>query len=332
MVALDIVKASNTKLPSHLVAVFVGGTSGIGEYALKSFARHCQFPRAYFIGRSQKSADRILSELKTTNANGEYTFRQADTSLIKNVDKVCEELKSKEKHINILFLTTGTLASGQETAEGLHAAASLIIHSRTRFIVNLLPLLRAAPDLRRVVSTLCGTLEGPFANEDFQARNVSLMKARGQGASAVTLSLETVAKAAPEVSFVHDFPGPVRSNIARDSGFVPMLMKWVFKIFGPFIFIPNEESGERHLYLATSARYPPPIGGASGVPVDDGASIANGTDGKPGSGVYSVDQVCESGVKNVDVLKKLRTEGWDKKLWKHIQGEYVRITGKESIN
>ncbi|KAF2476698.1 uncharacterized protein BDR25DRAFT_300590 [Lindgomyces ingoldianus] len=332
MVFLDLVKSSNTKLPSHLVAVFVGGTSGIGEYALKAFAKHCKHPRAYFIGRSQKAADRISSELKTLNPDGEYIFMRMDTGLLKNVDKACQELKAKEKVINILFITTGTLSSGTDTEEGLHLAASLIVHSRTRFMLNLLPLLRAAPDLRRVVSVMAGTKEGPFVNEDFQCRNVPLMRARGQGASTITLSLETVAKMAPEVSFIHDFPGPVRSNIARDPGFVPFILKAIFKVFGPLVYIPNDESGERHLYLATSAQYPPHDGEASGVPVGGGLAIAHGTNGKPGSGVYTVDQHCESGgAKNEELLAKLRTEGWDKKIWDHIQGEFVRITGKESI-
>jgi NAD(P)-dependent dehydrogenase (short-subunit alcohol dehydrogenase family) len=113
MVALTAVKASNALLASslpNLVAVFVGGTSGIGEFTLKAFAQHTLEPRAYLIGRSQEAGDRIKAECQKLNPTGEFIFMKADTSLIRNVDKVCEEIKAKETKINILFLTTGTLA------------------------------------------------------------------------------------------------------------------------------------------------------------------------------------------------------------------------------
>ena len=113
MVALTAVKASNVLLASslpNLVAVFVGGTSGIGEFTLKAFAQHTRQPRAYFIGRSQEAGNRIKAECQKLNPTGEFIFMEADTSLIRNIDKVCDEIKTKEKNINILFLTTGTLA------------------------------------------------------------------------------------------------------------------------------------------------------------------------------------------------------------------------------
>lgn len=113
MVSLTAMRASNariaTDLPPGLVGVFIGATSGIGENSLKAFAKHASKPRAYFVGRSQAAGDRILSELKAINPEGSYVFRKADVSLIKVVDEVCQEIKAKEKAINILFLSPGVL-------------------------------------------------------------------------------------------------------------------------------------------------------------------------------------------------------------------------------
>ena len=113
MVSLPEVQASNSRivssLPSGLVAVFVGGTRGIGETAVKQFAKHVRQPRVYIIGRSQVDAEGTIAECKKLNAEGEYIFIKADVSLIRAVDDVCKEIKSKEKAINVLFLTTGTL-------------------------------------------------------------------------------------------------------------------------------------------------------------------------------------------------------------------------------
>jgi NAD(P)-dependent dehydrogenase (short-subunit alcohol dehydrogenase family) len=116
MVALPEVQSSNSRiasaLPPGLVAVFVGGTNGIGETTLKQFAKHARKPRVYFIGRSQEAGDRIAAECKALNSDGEYIFVKADTSLIRNVDDICRDIEANEKSVNLLFLSTGSLIVG----------------------------------------------------------------------------------------------------------------------------------------------------------------------------------------------------------------------------
>lgn len=113
MVSYSEVKASNAKissqLPAGLVAVFVGGTNGIGEYTLRQFARYAKSPRVYFIGRSQEAGSRIAKECTSLSNGGTFTFIRADASLIRNVDSVCKDIKSKESAINLLVLSIGTL-------------------------------------------------------------------------------------------------------------------------------------------------------------------------------------------------------------------------------
>ena len=213
-----------------------------------------------------------------------------------------------------------------ETSEGLHFAAALVHHSRNRFITNLLPLLQQATALRRVVSVFAATKEGPVDAADFQGLKVPMLAQRGHASSIVTLSLEAVANKAPNVSFIHDFPGPVRSNIARGTkGAVMFTMKAVFKVIGPFIYIPTEESGERHLFVATSAKYPAGVDGdkAPGVPLAGGVAVARGTNGKVGSGVYSIDSSGESaGPKVEELLARFRKEKLVEKVWEDTEGEY----------
>lgn len=116
MVSLKAVQASNalipSTLPSGLVAVFVGAASGIGEYTLKGFARYTLQPQIYNVGRSQEAPDRIEAECKALNAGVQYTFIQDDVSLIQSVDVVCEQIKKREKSINVLCLSAGTLVTG----------------------------------------------------------------------------------------------------------------------------------------------------------------------------------------------------------------------------
>lgn len=113
MVSLTEVQSSNSFIPSvlppGLVAVFVGATSGIGETTLKQFAKYTRQARVYFIGRSQEAGDRITAECKELNKEGEYAFIRADVSLIKVVDDICRDIKSKEQAINLLFQCQGTM-------------------------------------------------------------------------------------------------------------------------------------------------------------------------------------------------------------------------------
>ena len=111
MVSLATVRSSNalvsSKLPAGLVAVFVGGTSGIGEISLRTLVKYTSKPRIYIVGRSQDAADRISEESKALNPNGEFIFLKADVSLVRVVDEVCKEIKAREKFINLLFLSAG---------------------------------------------------------------------------------------------------------------------------------------------------------------------------------------------------------------------------------
>jgi NADP-dependent 3-hydroxy acid dehydrogenase YdfG len=117
MVSIGQIRSSNARiaeyLPAGLVAVFAGGTSGIGESTMKQFARHAVQPRIYFIGRSDNAAARISAELTAINPAGKYRFIRADLSLLHNVDDVCREIKTKESYVNLLFLTPGTLLTGK---------------------------------------------------------------------------------------------------------------------------------------------------------------------------------------------------------------------------
>jgi len=116
MVALEVIRASNQRiaatLPPGLVAVFVGATNGVGETTLRQFAKYVPSPRVYLIGRSQEAGTRITNECKALNPQGEFIFISKDTSLMRNVDDICDELKRREKTINLLFLTIGTLQTG----------------------------------------------------------------------------------------------------------------------------------------------------------------------------------------------------------------------------
>ena len=110
MVTLPLVRKTNTTFVTStpLVAVFVGGTSGIGEYALRALARNhasttSQAPpslRIYIVGRNAAAASKIIADCKTLcpGPQCKFTFVKAqDLALLKDVDRVCEEIIRLER-------------------------------------------------------------------------------------------------------------------------------------------------------------------------------------------------------------------------------------------
>lgn len=114
MTELSRISAFNSKIasafPSGLTAVFVGGTSGVGEYTLKALSKYVPRSRFYIIGRSKESADRIIRECIEQNHECCFEFINADISQLKNVDNVSRQIMAKENSINLLFQTQGTMA------------------------------------------------------------------------------------------------------------------------------------------------------------------------------------------------------------------------------
>lgn len=177
---------------------------------------------------------------------------------------------------------------------------------------NLLPLIANATSLRRVVSVFIAGLEGQIKMDDFQGWHMKLMAKRDHAASITTLSLEYHHQDFPQVSFVHNFPGVVKSGIARGTtGALMGVFKGVLRVFGGLFYMPLEEAGDRHLFLATSARYSAGADDvAAGVPLVGPVTLARGTNGETGSGVYSIDAGGESASWAVEqVLAGLRSDG-----------------------
>jgi len=339
MVSLEAIRASNARiaseLPAGLVAVFFGATSGIGETTLKQFAQRARQPRIYFAGRREDEGNRIKTELKTMNPDGEYHYLKCDASLLKNVDQLCRDIKSKESAINLLFVTVGTLITGKQTEEGLPYSSALTYYARMRFVINLLPLLSHATSLRRVVTIFAGSKEGKIFTDDFQAKNLGLTSVRGHVTSMITLGFEAIAKQAPGVSFIHDYPGFVKTGLSRElKGPAAAIMRVVFTPVMAILKIPIDEVGERQTFFATSARFPPTAGEpkADGLTLGKGVETAVSTDGKVGGGVYSIDYEAEGTDPKVqELLAQLRKDGTAEKAWKHTQDEFVRITGSPAI-
>ncbi|KAJ5046713.1 uncharacterized protein L3040_003945 [Drepanopeziza brunnea f. sp. 'multigermtubi'] len=190
MVSIKDIRKSNetfkaSSQASGLVAVFVAATSGNCAWILSS----------------KKGAKPLLAETRASSPGGTFKFIETEISLIKNVDKACDEIESKE--------TKGR----DKSVEGIDIPHALRYDSRIRFISNLLALLKQSP-LPRVMSVPAGGRESAIDTTDLEVKNdFTFVQAAETGTTQTTLAFEELARSNPTITFIHKYPGLVNSGV-----------------------------------------------------------------------------------------------------------------------
>lgn len=247
---------------------------------------------------------------------------QKDVALLKNVDEVCDELRRREKKINCLVLTAGYLSvrGRDQTLEGLDCKMTTNYYARIRWATNLIPQLNAATkagELSRVLTVLAAGSEGEINLNDLDLRHgFSLHACMAHCVVMTDFMMEELAKRHPGISFIHSYPGSVKTGIANElTAPIRLAVKVLYAVMSPWI-LNLQESGERHLFQITSQCYPPVRVTSAGIAVPHGLHIIQGSDGQPGSGAYLLDW---DGKPTGDqkIINKYRALGFGKIVWDH---------------
>lgn len=112
MVSISLIRQSNNQINELLVprvAVFVGGTSGIGKITLAEVARVGIGFKAYVIGRkeSEHPFKAFIEELHQIQPDTNVIWVEGEVSLLSEVKRICDHIKTLESQIDLLFMTTG---------------------------------------------------------------------------------------------------------------------------------------------------------------------------------------------------------------------------------
>ncbi|KAI0448217.1 hypothetical protein F4803DRAFT_14080 [Xylaria telfairii] len=332
MVSHKYIQASNALIndaTAPRVAVFVGGTSGIGKLTVRALVATGASIRIYLVGRksSEERTRAFIQELHAINPKAELVWAEGEVALLAESRRVCDIIKRKESSVDLLFLTAGYAPFGErkETTEGLEIAQSLEYYSRILFILQLLPLLRKA-EAPRVVSVLGGGLERVTSInlDDLDLKkpgNFSGMNAQVHYVAMNTIGLEKLAGDNPDVAFIHSWPGWVNTGNVRRGLDVNSMWGWFVRlVLEPLIGLlsfNDEESAQKHLFQCTSAAF-----GGRGVPWQ----------GKPGvntlqqqtNGLFLVNYKCDC-TPNAKVMPILREKALDR-VWDHtreVLGPYM---------
>ncbi|RAK83482.1 hypothetical protein BO79DRAFT_260146 [Aspergillus costaricaensis CBS 115574] len=364
MVELDDVRATNTALVQRqpLVAVFFGGTSGIGHYTLRALAtaeaNGGKGFRAYIVGRNIKAAEEIIAECRGICPKAQIRFLQTeDISLIQNVDRVCEEIVQMEEkeqqdpRIDYLMLSQGgpiyqprkgafeiidyicISDNFADTKEGIDVTMSLMYYSRMRAITKLLPLLLKSTLPATVVSVFAAGYEQKLFPDDLSLRdlnNYNYSTARSHMIYMHVCFMETLAEQnRGELSLIHIFPGLVLGPGFEKHdlpAWFKVLWRYIFvPFFAPFLTVPPSESGDRMLSLASS-RYPPR--GATSSQNKEETTV--GTDGELGSGAYSLGKNGDTNY-NAKSYEKINKDELRQRVWNHTMSAFETIEAGEAF-
>ena len=212
-----------------------------------------------------------------------------------------------------LPLLTGSI----DTKEGLETCFVLSYYARVRLVCNLLPLLRQSPR-PRVLSVLNGGKEKALHEQDIGLdQRWSPTAVINHTTTMTSLAFEHLAKENKEMTFLHSFPGLVRTDIfarlepPESSGVVWRVtlafIRGLVAILLLCVGMPVEECGERQAFLLTTDRY--------------------------GPGAWRIDASSEQ-VITPGVLERYREEGWRERNWEHTMRVFdaALAIGSESVS
>lgn len=244
------------------VAVFIGGTSGIGLHTALSFAKataKCSSTTIYIAGRSQEKADEAEAQLRTLNPNLKFYFLQHDLQYIEQAKRVANIIKNKEEKVNLVFTSQGSFPPiiQVKTSEGLDKRLATGYYTRWTIINDLVPLLSAAADKgepARAVTVMFAGKE--LAPEKIDLNNLSCdnsgwLKVMLSDSAYNTLMALYFGRKYPNVSFIHTSPGFIRTvGVFRDSSWP---VRTLLNLLAYFQASTPESSGEQHLYTSLVA-------------------------------------------------------------------------------
>ncbi|KAJ7634468.1 hypothetical protein FB45DRAFT_908982 [Roridomyces roridus] len=272
---LAVAEAANAIFSTNYipVAVFVGGTSGVGQAMAEAFARQTKgFAHIIIIGRSAAAAERILADFPKpgplkTSSGWAHEFVQCDATSIKSVRVACGALRARLGRINFLVISAGgpmanSMVLSQQIPEGLDESLAMRYFMRYTFLKELVPLLESARKEGQHAHFM--TIQGAGFGASIPTQDLGLQEAK-KHAWNFTKGMTPVgslffayndglvayfAAEHPNIAFTHISPGQVRTvgGAISTMGWLFAPLKWLFNTLKAIMGTSQDESAQYMLY------------------------------------------------------------------------------------
>lgn len=192
-----------------------------------------------------------------------------------------------------------------------------------RFIKNLMPQLTRATNnksstsgISRVITVLGAGHETKIDVDDLDLKQkYSLNSCDVHATTMSSLMVGEFASRYPSTTFIHTYPGIVKSGISREAGpIVGRFVRAVMFLGRPWM-VGEQESGERHLYVATSDVFP-------SSSMARGQSRVDSVESTRGAYLVNWDG---SEVGNRRLLDEYHTSGVGRQVWDHTEDMFQTV-------
>ena len=237
-------------------ALVTGGTDGVGKEVAYGLARAGH--RVVLVGRDADKGARVEREMRETTGNADVQFLQADLSLVREANRLADEIAGRWSALHYLVHSAGVVRGRRElTAEGIESNFAINYLSWFVLTERLLPLLEAVgqPDKAARIMIVSGAAQnGTIHFDDVNlTANFTTLRAVWQFCQANDVfTVELARRLAetdgdPRVTITSLKLGVVKTNIRRE---FPRWMQWLVPlVFDPLLGQTPQEAAESALRL-----------------------------------------------------------------------------------
>ena len=249
---------------ANKVILVTGGTAGLGQGAIKSFAQHNP-AHIFFTGRNVKAANALTDGVKRTSPGVPITFIECDHTSLASIQDCARSIKAQASRLDILMCNAGVMALPSGTTKDGYELQFGINHlSHALLIKLLLPLLLSTAslpgaDVRIINMTSIAYQQAPPQGIEFSTlKSAQETLGRmipgpkwsryGQSKLAQMLYSQEIAKHYPQLTSVSVHPGIIKTGLFDN---VSLMTKLPALISNVGKTTPVEQGPYNQLWAAT---------------------------------------------------------------------------------
>ena len=235
------------------IILITGATSGIGFQTALALAK--MGAQVIITGRSQKTAEEAVANIKSASGNTRVDFLLANLSAQKNVHALAEQFKAQYERLDVLINNAGLAASKKElTEDGLESDFAMNVVSPFLLTNLLMDSLKSSPS-PRVVTLMGGDVPAKLDMDNLQSeKSFDGLNTYSQTKLAMMALIYEFAQREKGVTINVCYPGQASTNMTRSvtPEMLPRAMRWMFPIFKLLV---REDGGKSAAKAARSSVY-----------------------------------------------------------------------------